>query len=154
MSDVLKDQVRRDELRSAATPRTGRIRVHASVPPVLALVSIWLWAFPPPVLIPEVPTIPPAAQEAGLRMNMWIQFNAIQAFVTEHGRLPEHLDEVSDRPEGVQYTRLAGDVFKLSGRNGNVIVDFTSTEPVANLVADAYAVVNGTSPTPGGAGAL
>ena len=60
-------------------------------------------------------------------MNMWIQFNAIQAFVTEHGRLPEHLDEVSDRPEGIQYTRLAGDVFKLIGRNGNVIVDFTST---------------------------
>jgi len=153
LSDVLEDQVRRDELRSAAAPKVGRIRVHASVPPVLALVSIWLWVFPPPVLIPEVPTIPPAAQEAGLRMNMLIQRNNVLRYVSEHGMLPSNLDQLGDREDGVQYTRLGNGVFQLSGKSGDVVVDYKSTDPAGDLEANAYAVVSGTSSTPGGAGA-
>ena len=153
LSDVLKDQVRRGELRSAATPKARRTRVHPSVPPVLALLSIWLWVFPPPALIPDVPTIPPAVQEAGLRMEMFIQFNSILRYRSEYGSLPNGLDDLGDRPEGVQYTRLADGVFQLSGRTGDVIVDYTSTEPVADLLADARAIVTGMSSTPPGAGA-
>ena len=154
LSDVLKDQVRRDELRSAATPKAARARVHPSVPPALALLSIWLWVFPPSALIPEVPTIPPAAQEAGLRMEMFIQLNNIIRYRSEHGNLPSGLDDVGDRPDGVQYTRLADGVFQLSGRTGDVTVDYTSTEPVEDLLADAMGLVSGiVSSTPGGAGA-
>ena len=152
LSDVLKDQMRRDELRSAATPKATRVRVHPSVPPVLALVSIWLWVFPPTALIPEVPTIPPATQEAGLRMEMFIQFNKVLRYRSKHGSLPNGLDDLGDRPEGVQYTQLSGDVFQLSGRTGDVTVDYTSTEPVEDLLADARAIVTGMSSTPGGAG--
>ena len=152
LSDVLKDQVRRDELRRAPAPKAARARVHPSVPPVLALVSIWLWVFPPTALIPEVPTIPPAAQEAGLRMEMFIQLNNIIRYRSEHGNLPSGLDDLGDRPEGVQYTQIADDVFQLSGRTGDVIVDYTSTEPVEDLLADARAIVTGMSSTPGGAG--
>ena len=153
LSDVLKDQERRDELRSTATSKPARPRVHPSIPPVLALFSIWLWAFPPAVLIPEVPTIPPAVQEAGLRMNMLVQLNQIQQFLSEYGRLPETLDEVGERPDGVQYTRLSDGVFQLSGKSGDVTVDYTSTEPLAELAADAMAIVSGVSSTPSGAGA-
>ena len=155
LSDVLKDQVRRDELRSTATPKAAeRTRVHVSVPPALALVSIWLWVFPPAVLIPQVPTVPPAAQEAGLRMEMFIQLNSIIRYRAEHGNLPSGLDDLGDRPEGVQYTQLADDIFQLTGRTGDVTVDYTSTEPVEDLVADAMGVVSGSiSSTPGGAGA-
>ena len=153
LSDVLKDQVRRDELRSSATPKAARARVHPSVPPVLALVSIWLWVFPPAALIPEVPTIPPAAQEAGLRMEMFIQLTKIQRYMLENGSLPTGLDDVGKRSDGVQYRRLGDDVFQLSGRTGDVTVDYTSTEPVADLLAEARAIVTGVSSTPGGAGA-
>ncbi len=153
ITDVLKDQVRRDELRSTAAPKTGRTRVHPAVPPLLALVSVWLWVFPPPALIPDVPTIPLAAQDAGLRMNMLVQVNQIQQFVSEYGRLPENLDQVGERPDGVQYTRLSDDVYQLTGKSGDVSVDYTSTESVDELVADAMTIVSGTSATPGGAGA-
>ena len=153
LSDVLKDQVRRGELRSAAAPKPKRTRVHPSVPPTLALLSIWLWVFPPSALIPEVPTIPPAVQEAGLRMEMFIQFNNILRYRSEHGNLPDGLDDLGDRPDGVQYTRLADGVFQLSGRTGDVIVDYTSTEPVADLLADATAIVSGIASIPPGAGA-
>ena len=81
-------------------------------------------------------------------MNMFVQFNNIQQFLTDNGRLPEDLDEVGERPDGVQYTRLADGVFQLSGKSGNVTVDYTSSEPVDDLVADAMAIVTGMS-TPG-----
>ena len=153
LSDVLKDQVRRDELRSATTPKAARARVHPSVPPALALVSIWLWVFPPALLIPEVPTIPPAAQEAGLRMEMFIQLTKIQRYMLENGRLPTGLDDVGERSDGVQYRRLGDDVFQLSGQTGDITVDYTSTEPEEQLLGNARAMVSGVSSTPGGAGA-
>ena len=153
LSGILKDQARRKELRSALAPTSGRRALHPFIPPILALVSVWLWAFPPAVLIPEVPTIPPAVQEAGLRMNMLVQFNQIQQFLSEYGRLPETLDEVGGRPDGVEYTRLSDGVFQLSGKSGDVTVDYTSTEPLAELAADAMAIVSGVSSTPPGAGA-
>ena len=104
LGDVLKDQERRKELRSATGPRSGRVRLHPSIPPVLALVSIWLWVFPPAALLPVTPSIPPANQEAGLRMEMFMQFINIQRYVEENGRLPSDLEEVGDGPDEVLYT--------------------------------------------------
>ena len=153
LSDVLKDQVRRDELRSAPAQKVSRTRVHPSIPPVLALVSIWLWVFPPAALSPVVPTIPPVQQEAGLRMEMSVQLGHILRYQSENGSLPDGLDDLGDSHDAVQYTRLTDDVFRLSGRVGNVTVDYTSTEPLEQFLADARAVVSGRiSPTRGGAG--
>ena len=91
LADILKDQARRTELRAAPGPKPGRSRVHAALTPVLALLSIWLWAFPPSALQPVVPSISPANQEAGLRMEMFIQVNNINRYVSENGRLPGDL---------------------------------------------------------------
>ena len=142
LSGVLEDQVRRKELRSAAAPTSGRPRLHASIPPVLALVSIWLWAFPPAVLSPVVPTVPPANQEAGLRIEMFMQFNNIQRFVSENGRLPADLGEVGDGAVEVLYIPQAGNTFRLTGQVGDITVEFTSTEPVEDLLGNAIAVVS------------
>jgi hypothetical protein len=149
LSDVLNDQVRRNELRNNAVsgpPR--RARLHPVVPPILALVSIWLWAFPPSVLRPEPPTIPVANQEAGLRMEMYIQVNKIQGYVSEHGRLPKNLEEVGDASSAVRYEALTASVFRLNGQTGAVMVAYTSTDPVEVLLADAQTIVSGAgSPT-------
>ena len=143
LSGVLEDQVRRKELRSAAAPTSRRPRLHASFPPVLALVSIWLLAFPPAVLRPVVPTIPPANQEAGLRIEMFMQFNNIQRFVSENGRLPIDLREVGDGSDEVLYTPQTGNTFRLTGQVGDIRVDFTSNEPVEDLLGNAIAIVSG-----------
>ncbi len=87
-------------------------------------------------------------------MEMFIQLNNIVRYRLEHGNLPSGLDDLGDRPEGVQYTQLADGVFQLSGRTGDVTVDYTSTEPVEDLLADAMGLVSGiVSSTPRGAGA-
>jgi len=148
LSGVLEDQVRRKELRSAAAPTSGRPRLHASIPPVLALVSIWLWAFPPAVLSPVVPTVPPANQEAGLRIEMFMQFNNIQRYLAENGRLPSDLREVGDGSDEVLYTPQAGNTFRLTGQVGDIRVDFTSNEPVEDLLGNAIAIVSGRVSSP------
>ncbi len=147
LKDILQDQARRTERRGAAGPKSGRPRLHPSVPPVLALVSVWLWAFPPAALGPEAPTIPLANQEAGLRMEMFIQFNNIQRYMAENGRLPSNLGEVGDSPVALQYVPLGGNVFRLSGQSGDITVDFNSTDSVEDLLGDAMAIVSGGSPS-------
>ena len=149
LSDVLKDQERRTELRGAPAPMSARPRVHPSVPPVLALVAIWLWVFPPAALVPEVPSIPPANQEAGLRIEMSIQVNNILRYAADNGRLPNDLGEVGDNPAALQYVSLGGNAFQLTGQSGDIKVDFNSNDPVSDLLGDAMAIVSGAvSPTP------
>ncbi len=148
LSDVLKDQARRTELRSAAGPSPGRPRLHVAVPPVLALVSIWLWAFPPAAILPDVPSIPPANQEAGLRIEMFMQFNNIQRYLAENGRLPNDLREVGDGPDQVRYTPQSGNTFRLTGQVGDITVDFVSSERVESLLGNAIAIVSGKVSSP------
>ena len=155
LSDVLKDQALRKERRGVAAPGSGRARLHPVLPPVLALVSIWLWAFPPSVLLPETPTIAPANQEAGLRMEMFMQFINIQRYVAENGHLPHDLEDVGDGPDEVLYSLETGNTFRLTGTVGGITVDFTSDDPVEDLLGDAVAIVSGTvSPPSGGAPAI
>ena len=110
LSDVLKDQARRTELRAREAPKSGRKRIHPVAPPVLALFSIWLWLFPPPMLVPDIPTIAPANQEAGLRMGMIILANDIKEYESENGRLPGDLQEMGESLEGVAYVRMSSSV--------------------------------------------
>jgi hypothetical protein len=149
LSDILKDQERRTELRGAAGPRSGRPRLHPSVPPVLALVSVWLWVFPPAALVPDVPSIPPANQEAGLRIEMSIQVGKILQYVADNERPPGDLGELGNSPVALQYVPLGGNAFQLTGQTGDITVDFHSNDPVSDLLGDAIAIVSGgVSPTP------
>ncbi len=151
LTDVLKDQERRNELRKAAPSGSGRSRMHPVVPPVLALISVWLWAFPPAALQPVQPSIPPANQEAGLRMEMFIQVGKIQAYLEENGSIPGALGDLDEATGGLVYTPLGQNVFRLSGRSGDIEVDFTSTESIEELLGNAQAIVSGLAPpTPAG----
>ncbi len=150
LSDVLQDQARRSELRAEDRGPT-RPHIHAAATPLLALVSIWLWVFPPSGLVPPVPTVSPTDQEAGLRMEMFVQFNNIQRYRSEHGSLPGDLQEVGDGPAEVGYLRLSSDTFRLRGETGDIMVEYVSTEPVEALLANAMAVVSGSAPSAPGA---
>lgn len=76
-------------------------------------------------------------------MEMFIRFNNIQRYVTENGRLPSNLEEMRDATDGVVFMPLEGNVFKLIGTVGDITVDFTSTEPPEDLIADAKQIVSG-----------
>ncbi len=141
--DAFGHQEGRRGLPTSTRPGSRQRGLHPAVPTVLALISIWLWAFRPPVLTPESPSIPLAYQEAGLRMEMFIRVNEIQRFLSENGRLPEQLSEVGDSPEGMQYVPATGGTFTLSGRSRDITVYYNSTQSLSNLLADAKLIVSG-----------
>ena len=85
-------------------------------------------------------------------MEMFIQLTKIQRYMLENGSLPTGLDDVGERSDGVLYRRLGNDVFQLSGRTGDITVDYTSTESEEELLGDARAIVSGMTSTPAGAG--
>ena len=85
-------------------------------------------------------------------MEMFIQRARIVGYRLEHGRLPDDLDEVGEASDVVEYTRLADDVFRLSGTAGDFTLNYTSSQPEEDLLGNADAIVAGISSTPGGAG--
>ena len=76
-------------------------------------------------------------------MEMFIQFNDIQRFAAENGRIPNDRRELGDYADGVQYVPMAGNAFRLIGTVGDITVDFTSSEPLEDLLADAKQIVSG-----------
>ena len=76
-------------------------------------------------------------------MEMFIRVNEIQRFFSENGHLPSQLSEVSDSPDGLLYLPLTEDTFELSGRSRDITVDYTSTQSVTELLANAKFVVTG-----------
>jgi hypothetical protein len=83
-------------------------------------------------------------------MEMFMQFINIQRYIEENGRLPSNLEEVGDGPDEVLYSRAAGNTFRLTGRVGEITVDFNSSEPVEELLRDAIAIVSGNAFSPSG----
>ena len=143
LADVLDDQHERLERRRKSTPHPTRRHLNPTIAPALALVSFWLWVFPPAALQPAPPPeVPVAVQEAGLRMEMSAQLARIQRFVRDNGRLPASLQETEEELlTGVEYIPLADSTFRLRGIVGGVTIDYVSTQPVEELLQDAVNVV-------------
>ncbi len=74
---------------------------------------------------------------------MYLQFTRIQQYMTDHGRLPATLEDTGDVAEGVSYFPLVGSTFRLHGEVGGVTVEYVSTQPVEDLLANAKEMVSG-----------
>ncbi len=83
-------------------------------------------------------------------MEMFLQFVNVQRYVEENGLLPKDLEEAGGGSDEVLYTREAGNTFRLTGRVGEITVDFNSAEPVEELLRDAIAIVSGSASSPSG----
>ncbi len=95
---------------------------------------MWIQPEPPP---------PPTVQleEAGLRLNLYLQAMRIEGFRVDEGRLPESLVEVGDPIDNIDYQRIDEQTYHLSGTSDNMVLGFTSTEPLETLLSDAMVVI-------------
>lgn len=80
-------------------------------------------------------------QDASLRLAMALQFQRIERFRSEHGRLPRSLAEAGEPLAGVTYRQTGGGQFVLSGVNGSVSLVLRSTESVRAFVANSYVTI-------------
>ena len=142
LAEVMDDQAKRAVRRGkSSTPRGGRMPRAAA--PVLAVISLWLWVFPPTVLQPmPPPPVPVALVEAGLRVEMYLQLTRIQKYLAANGKLPEPLEDAGEVTEAVRYSPLVGSVFRLLGQVNGITVEYLSTQPAEELLADAKLVIS------------
>ena len=143
LSEVLADQRRRSDRRKQTSAHPLRRQLNPLLAPALAGISFWLWVFPPPPLQPTPPPqAPVAVQEAGLRIEMYLQLTRIQKFIKDNGRLPNSLRETEqDVLAGVEYVAMADSTFLLRGSVSGVTVDYVSTQPAEELLQDAKEIV-------------
>ncbi|MDX1674329.1 MAG: hypothetical protein R3314_05935 [Longimicrobiales bacterium] len=110
---------------------------------VLAVITAWLWLFPPGFLRLEPPPPQPIEQEeAALRFTMYVQAQRIKTFREETGRLPETLDEAGEPLPGMQYTRLHQELYQLTGATDRITLTYRSDLPLDEFVGSGAEVLD------------
>jgi hypothetical protein len=139
LAEVLRDQAERaDVARVAEERREGRRRVRRG-----ALIATWIavayiWIGTPSWLRVEAPPVPTVAEEAhALRVNVFLQTQAIEAYRQERGRLPFVLQEAGPPFRGMEYRRRDSRSYDLQGRTDRVILRYTSLESPFQFVGTA-----------------
>jgi hypothetical protein len=147
LSGVIKDQQDRREAAAATAKRQRAQKRGRGNQPlmlgILALVSGYLWFGQPAFLEPK-PLDPVSAElaEAGLRFEMSIIIGNITQYASENGRLPTTLADAYEARPGFQY-QAQGDGFSLSGTEGELSLQYESSQDVMNFLGNAIDVVRG-----------
>jgi hypothetical protein len=151
LADVLREQAARVEaarLAEARRYRRARIRRRTLVATWVGVAYVWL-ATPSWLRIQPPPT-PTVGEEAqSLRVSVFLQSQAIEAYRLERGRLPYVLQEAGPPFRGMEYRRRDSRTYELHGRSDRVILRYSSEQPPLDFVGGAS---DRLLSVPGGAG--
>ncbi len=146
LADVLEDQALKARRRAEASKpmawRTGPLLLGALA--FLSALSVYLWFGNPAWLEPAAPEPQsPAVQDAGLRMEVYLQALRVEEFLKEEGRLPNSLEEAGDPFTQVSYERLDRERYRMSlaGPDFDLTVTYLSTEPLDEFLGNASRVI-------------
>ena len=148
LAEVLRDQVERADLwRRSEERRERRGRVRRGVLVVTWMAVAYVWIATPSWLQVEAPPEATVAEEArALRVNVFLQTQAIEAYWMERGRLPYVLQEAGPPFRGLEYWRRDSRSYDLQGRSDRVILRYTSQESPFSFVGTAADVLVGPTP--------
>ena len=148
---VLEDEVdRRQRQADSGFQPKGPSRAPASAAVVLAVISVWFWISPPNALQPRAfPPPPPAVQESGLRIDVYMVAVQVLRFQSTTGRLPATVEEaVTDhiQADRFEYAVTGPDMFLLTAVRGDQVVVYSSDQSLTQLVGSAQLVLEGAHP--------
>jgi len=143
LAEVLRDQAERAEAALAAEEgRERRARIRRGALVGTWAVIAWVWVATPSWLRVEPPPKPAVATEAqSLRLNVFLQSQAIEAYRLQRGRLPFVLQEAGPPFRGMEYRRFDSRSYELQGRSERVILRYHSDQPVQEFVGGAAALL-------------
>jgi hypothetical protein len=102
---VLKHAAERDEAAKKKTAPKAQPIWMLPLGLTMAVLATFLLVAPPPwVVVNPIAAQTPEAQLASLERALWIQINAVEAFVLRSGRLPQTLEEAGAGGEGLVYS--------------------------------------------------
>lgn len=158
LAEVLREQDARAQASleaEARRARTARIRRGALIA-TWAGVG-WIWVASPSWLRVPPPPSPTVAEEAeALRIHVFLQSQAIEAYRERSGRLPYVLQEAGPPFRGLEYRRHDSRTYVLQGRSERVILRYHSEQPALDFVGEAAdrLVPGGSAPARGEGGAV
>lgn len=143
LAAVLRDQEEKVHLaREAEERRRRRAGVRKGVTVALWLAAAWVWLLPPAWTQVQPPEPAPLEDEAqALRLQVYLQIEAIEAFRNARGHLPDVLPQAGPPFRGVEYARRDSRDYDLSGRTRRVLVRYRSEEPAAAFGRGAAGVI-------------
>lgn len=143
LAEVLRDQAERAEASRQAEERRARSdRLRRRVLMGTWAAVAWIWLITPSWLRVEPPPPPTVAAEAqSLRLNVFLQSQAIEAYRLERGRLPYILQEAGPPFRGMEYRRFDSRSYEIQGRSDRVILRYHSDQPPMEFVGPAAGVL-------------
>jgi hypothetical protein len=110
----------------------------------LALVGLYLVVSRPAWLFERhAPVESVAIQEASLRLAMSMQFQRIERFRRDSGRLPTTIEEAGPPIAGIRYQARHPDGFTLTGTNGALTLTLTSGQSLRAFVGNSFEIIEG-----------
>lgn len=144
---LVADAEKREKDLSAPPAGPPKRRAHPVVVlslMILAIVGGYVAiARPPWVFERGAPVEPASMQEASLRLAMAMQFQRIERFRAQSGRLPTTVEEAGPVMPGVRYQARHPDGFTLTGTNGTVTLTLQSSESLSAFVGNSYELIQG-----------
>ena len=144
---LLADAEKREKDQAARPAGPPRRRLHPiamlSLLVLIAVVAYVGLARPAWIFERGAPAEPASIQEASLRLAMAMQFQRIERFRSQSGRLPTTIEEVGPAMPGVRYQARHPDGFTLTGTNGSVTLTLQSTESLSAFVGHSYELIQG-----------
>lgn len=151
LAEVLRDQTERAEaVRQSEERQHRRARARRGVLIGTWVAVAWVWVATPSWLTVEQPPVPTVADEArSLRVNVFLQSQAIEAYRRERGRLPYVLQEAGPPFRGMDYRRTDGRSYELEGRSERVLLRYNSEQPALDFVAGSADLLMAAPPATG-----
>jgi len=146
-------QAAADRERELAMEELRLVRDRTSTPywlaGILLLVTAWLWLFPPAILRTDPPPPQPIErEESALRFAIYLQAQRLKAFHMEEGEYPTELEAAGPPLPGVQYLRLAPQLYQLTAATERLLLTYRSDLPLSEFVASGAEVLDVVEPEP------
>lgn len=139
LAEVLREQEAREQAALHAEERRARrvrVRRHALV--ATWGVVAWIWLASPSWLRVSPPPRPSVAEEAeSLRLHVFLQSQAIEAYRERAGRLPYVLQEAGPPFRGLEYRRHDSRTYELQARSERVLLRYRSEQPPLDFLGQA-----------------
>ncbi len=138
IASVLKDQAEKAEVRSfVRSPGPKPLLPQLAGLGIASLVAAYVWFATPGWLEPApIPPPPVEVELATLRLEMFIQAQAIESYRLNNGRTPAFLEEAGPPRPGVRYRRVDADTYILQGQGDRVRLVYTSRDSLGAFLGE------------------
>jgi hypothetical protein len=146
IASVLRHQAELTEVRSSVRgPGPKPLLPQLIGLGISTALAVYVWFGSPAWLEPDPIPLPPVEVEAAtLRLEMFIQAQAIEHYRENNGRAPAFLEEAGPVRPGVEYRRVDAQSYVLHGQGERIRLTYMSRDSLLAFLGPGEALILGT----------